>query len=549
MTKSKNPKFWIEKPCVICATDFWSLIKRNQKTCSAKCAGKYVANNPNRIAKIKKSKKEKYGSSSYVNADKTKKTCLIKYGVDNPSKSVTIIDKIKSSNKKKYGVDWSFQSEKVKSKIKKTNIKNHGVEHVSQRADVKSRVKSTFINKYGVDNAFQSNEIKRKIEKTYIEKYNVKHSSQINAVKEIKHLKWKESFYNYLTTNHKLNQTCEPLFTKQEYVNSNRSNLYKFRCKQCNSVFDDHIDGGHVPRCLTCSPLQAGYSKSEQDVQDYVAEIYNGEILYNTRSILPSGLELDIYIPEKKLAIEYNGLYWHSEIAGKDKKYHLNKTIECEKNNIHLIHIFEDEWKHKNEIIKQKIKSKLIFDKKIGGRCLTIKAICSSDKNRFLEKYHIQGKDNSSVIYGAFYNKELVAVCTFAKPRVALGNKNSKWNNEYELVRYATSMPIIGAMNKFISVFRKEYMPKKIFSYADRRFSNIHKNIYRSSGFTLTRTTAPNYWYFENGRDVRWHRYNFRKNILSTKLNEYNSALTEWNNMINNNYNRIWDCGNLRFEI
>jgi hypothetical protein len=544
----KNPKFWTEKKCAVCNIDFWSLIKRNQKTCSAKCSGIFVANLPGRIDKIKNTKLEKYGSASYVNTEKAKLTCIKKYGVDNPSKDIKVLEKIKQSNQEKYGVDWVFQSTDVKRKIRKNNLKKYGVEYNQQRDDVRKKTKQTFIKKYGVENPFCSTEIKHKIENTYIEKYNVKHPSQIDVVKHIKNIKWKESFYNYLISNHKLNAVCEPMFSKEEYVNTDRENVYKFKCKKCNNIFSDHIDGGHLPRCLSCFPYQAGYSKSEQSLQDYIAEIYNGPIVFNSRRILPSGLELDIFLPDKNLAIEYNGLYWHSELAGKNKQYHLNKTVECEQNNIHLIQIFEDEWKYKRNIIEEKIKSKIVPSKKIGARQLIIKNISHIEKNKFLESNHIQGKDVSSIYYGGYFNEELVAVCSFSKPRIALGNKSCN-NNDYELVRYATSRPLVGALSKFISKFKKDYLPNKIYSYADRRFSYIHKNIYISSGFKMVGCSAPNYWYFENGRDIRSHRYNFRKNVLKDKLKIYDENETEWENMTNNNYNRIFDCGNLRFEI
>ena len=124
---NKDTRFWVEKDCLICQTKFWSRIKHNQKTCSAKCSGIYVAQNPNRIAKIKNTKLKKYGNESYVNPEKAKLTCVKKYGVDNASKSQAVIDKIKKSNQENFGTDWAFQSEMVKEKIKQYNIENYGV--------------------------------------------------------------------------------------------------------------------------------------------------------------------------------------------------------------------------------------------------------------------------------------------------------------------------------------------------------------------------------------------------------------------------------------
>lgn len=547
---SKNPKFWQEQPCAICNAVFWSLKKRNQKTCSAKCSGIYVARNPQRVSKIKKTKLLKYGNEAYVNPEKAKKTCLEKYGVDNVSKSHDVIEKIKAANQEKYGVDWTFQSEEVKSNIRESNLVNFGVEHVSQRKDVAEKKKKTFTKTLGVDNPFKSEKIRKKILQTNLAKYGTEYPTQSDPVKQKVHDYWKESSYDSFIQNHKLNSSYIPLFTKDEYVNTDRTNLYKFQCKSCMSIFEDHIDGGHLPRCIKCNPFDStGTSSSENEVFDFVKSIFTGgEILQNSRNILPSGSELDIYIPSKKLAIEFNGLYWHSALAGKDHSYHLKKTEECESLGIHLIHIFEDEWKNKQELIKDKIRSKLITSKRIGARLLEVRKISAAEKNTFLEKYHIQGKDKSSIFYGGFYKNSLVSVITFGKQRIALGSRKAD-ADVYELIRYATSTPVVGAMQKMIKVFRLEYSPKKLISYADRRFTNKNSNIYDSIGMKLVSVSPPNYWYFKNGYYTRYHRFGFRKQVLASRLSNFDSNLTEWGNMQRDGYNKIWDCGNLKYEL
>ncbi len=549
METTKNTKFWHEQKCAICETSFWSLIKRNQKTCSAKCSGIYVAKNPNRVAKIKQTKLEKYGSETYVNSDKAKKTCLSRYGVDNVSKSNEIREKIKKSNQEKYGVDWSFQSGEIKDKIKEKNLTTFGVEHVSQRPDVKNKKVDTYMRTLGVENPFQSDVIKNKIKKQNLIKYGVEHHSQSKVTKEKIRNKWKCQHFDDFLANHKLNNVCVPLFSKDEYINTDREHIYKFSCKVCGNVFEDHIDGGHLPRCVSCFPLQlVGESQVEKEILEFVKSITTDEVLENSREVLPSKQELDMYIPSKKLAIEFDGLYWHSDLAGKPKNYHLSKTNECESIGIHLIHIFEDEWKNKRSIVEEKIKSKLISTKRVGARQLNVRAISAKEKSEFLTKHHIQGDAVSSINYGAFYNETLVAVITFAKERIALGKKK-QLNGVYELVRYATSIPIVGAIEKMIKVFRLEHTPTKLISYADRRFTSVNNNIYKSIGMTLTSISKPNYWYFNNGYYNRHHRFGYRKQVLSKRLKDFDPMLSEWQNMKNNGFNRIWDCGNLRYEM
>ena len=250
------------------------------------------------------------------------------------------------------------------------------------------------------------------------------------------------------------------------------------------------------------------------------------------------------YIPNKKLAIEYNGLYWHSELNNTNKNYHLNKTKLCENKDIRLIHIFEDEWNNKQQIVKNRLKYilKLIPYKIFARKCI-IKEINSQLKDKFLNKYHIQGTDKSNIRLGAFYKNRLVAVMTFGKRRIALGSKNK--NNFYELIRFCTisNFNIIGIAGKLLKYFKNKYKPKNIISYADRRWSQ--GNLYKQLGFKLDHISPPNYWYIKNG--IRIHRFNFRKNVLKDKLNIFDMELSEWENMKNNDYDRIWDCGNYVF--
>ena len=134
-------------------------------------------------------------------------------------------------------------------------------------------------------------------------------------------------------------------------------------------------------------------------------------------------------------------------------------------NGYKLIHIFEHEWINKQTIIKSKLKALFnVEQERIYARKCIIKEISNKEKNEFLNQFHIQGEDKSKVKLGLFYEEELVAVITFGKPRF---NKNY----EYELIRYATSKHVIGGATKLLKYFERNYKPKSIITYADRRFS------------------------------------------------------------------------------
>lgn len=323
-------------------------------------------------------------------------------------------------------------------------------------------------------------------------------------------------------------------------------------CKKCNTEIYTllnniiHPDNG-FHYCAVCNK-STGISKKEDEILDTVKSITNKEIIQNNRSILKNGLELDIYIPDLKLGIEFDGLYWHNE-EFKGKDYHLEKTIAAEKENIHLIHIFEDEWRFKKDIVISKLKTLLNENtEKIYARKCIVKEISVKEKTEFLEKYHIQGSDKSQFQYGLFYNNELVSVMTFAKLRSALGNKK-KIDGTYELSRFASSKNVIGGFSKLLKfVVSKHEEIKSIITYADRRWSYINKNVYKTNGFSLKQISKPSYWYY-NGSLKRYHRYNFRKNVLKEKFPDlYDPNLTEHQIMDKTPYKRIWDCGNLVYE-
>ena len=545
----KNPKFWETKPCAVCGNPFESLIKRQQKTCCAKCSGVYVARQSDRVAKIKQTKLDRYGSSTYVNPDKAKQTCLKRYGVDNASKSMEIIAKIKSATKEKYGVDSFFQTDEFKRKAVECHKKNFGVEFTSQRPDVKEKKRNIFMERYGVENPLQAEEVRAKIKADCIEKYGVDHSSKREDVRDKMRKTSCSLTFSGVVERLKSMSKCTPLFSVEEYHNTDVKNKYRFRCNQCGGEFLDHIDGGHLPRCVKCFPLSQ--SKAQTEIVAFIKSVAPTlEVMEDSRSVLPSGKEVDIYLPTLKLAIEYDSFYYHGEFsAGRGKRYHSDKTDEAESAGITLLHIFEDEWANKADVVKSVIKNKLIQNRYIGARKTLVKQIDHAMASVFLNAHHIQGSLAAKVYLGAFIGEELVGVMTFSNHRVALGEKGKSTNTEYEIIRFATSKSVYGLGSKMLRFFIDNFHPTKITTFLDLRYSSVKSNIYTKMGFTLVKKTAPNYWYFKIGYNKKFHRYSFRKSELKNKLEIFNPMLSETDNMKNNDYDRIWDCGNLRYEM
>jgi hypothetical protein len=288
-------------------------------------------------------------------------------------------------------------------------------------------------------------------------------------------------------------------------------------------------------------------SKEEIELLEYIQSIYHGTIQSNVKGIVPRN-EIDIVLPELSIGIEYNGLYWHSEKGGRMKDYHINKTTQCSSKRIHLIQIFSDEWLNKKDIVKAKLQSILkVTSKKntIYARKCYVKEISPKQKNDFLNAYHIQGEDRSTIKLGLFYMDELVAVMTFSPPRISLGA--SYVPNTYELSRYASSYNIIGGASKLIKHFISLHQPTQIYSYSDNRWTNPNKNMYLTIGFTKTGSSSPGYFYTKNYLD-RIHRYNFTKYHLK-KMGADVTNKTERQIMEEMGYTRIWDCGSTKYVL
>jgi len=423
--------------------------------------------------------------------------------------------------------------------------KNHWP-HEKHSDEVKQKIKintkKSIMNKFGVDNVFKLYEIKEKSKKTKLERYgNDKYNNaKKNAATQL------DKFYNKLFDSDRLHKEYTPLFLFNKYKGVIGNRKYKFKHNTCRYEFEYTLDNGKLPRCPNCYPFNAA-SKYEQEIYDFLRELLPNEIiLRNDRNVLDKIYELDLYLPNKKFAIEHDGLYPHSELGGhKGKKYHLGKTKFCYLKDVRLIHIFEDEWRNKNNIVKRIIKNALnITDGSLYARNCIIKNILETEKNEFLNKYHIQGPDKSSIKLGAFYNNEMVAVMTFGINRIFMGSKGIDGN--YELYRFATKCKITGVASKLLTHFIRNYNPNKIITYSDRRYFN--GNTYEKIGFKFDGITQPNYWYMKK-YDVREYRFNYMKSKLKTKLKIYDENLTEWENMQLNGYDRIWDCGSSKYEM
>ena len=424
------------------------------------------------------------------------------------NKNKDLIKKTKETFIKKYGVESYTETEDFKEK-QKNFLKNE-----KKKKERHEKIKKTLLQKYGVDNPMKIDDFKEKANQTFKKNYlKKKNLYLINLEKDF------EKGFNYIKE--KYNWKTD--WTVRKWLK--KFNIKDF-CK----------------------------SKIEEDLKNFIKTIYSGEIIENSRKIIKPK-ELDIYIPEKNLAIEFDGLYWHSEglnnYKNDIKNYHLEKTKACEEKNINLLHIFENEWL---DPIKQDI-WKSIISYKLGNvkqryfaRKLEFKEIDNKEAREFLELNHIQGNVSSKIKLGLYNKDKLISLMTFSKPRF---NKNY----EYELIRFASLKysSCVGCAQKLLKYFLKTYQPKNIISYANRRFASSLSNVYQKLGFRFLRETESNYYYFSlKDPMMLYHRSHFQKyklkNYKETK-DQFDSSLTESKIMFNSGYRRIYDSGNLVYHL
>ena len=412
-----------------------------------------------------------------------------------------------------------------------------------------NKSKQVLYEKYGEDSLFKLDEFKKNRDKLFIEKYGVKSPMYLqefvdklkNTIK-IKHL---DKLLPKLDE-----QNLKLLDDYKQNKNGNTSQSYTFECTKCENIFSSTLLGsGKIPICRKCYPITKN-SNLEQKIKDFL-NTNNIKHIDADRKIL-NGKEIDIFLPDFNLGIEVNGNYFHSEISGeKTKLYHIDKTILSNDKNINLIQFYEDEIMLKTDIVLSKLSSKLNLNSKIYGRKCKVQEITKKQSMVFLNENHLQGYTIDKFRYGLFFEGELVSVITFGKKRKSLGSKDVN-SNEYELIRFCNKKftTIVGGFSKLLKYFIDNINPHKIETFADIRWSGINPNntVYHKNGFQYTSKTPPNYWYIKTDKYLnRHHRFVFRKDVLVKE--GYDKNMTEWEIMKLKGYDRIWDCGSLKFEL
>lgn len=278
-------------------------------------------------------------------------------------------------------------------------------------------------------------------------------------------------------------------------------------------------------------------SQAERDLADWI-ESLGVSISRNDRKVLDN-FEVDIFIPEKNLGIEVNGLRYHSEWY-REKDYHEKKWLEAKSKGIKLLQFTDRELKKQKDIVLSMIKASLGLNEKIPARKCLKSIVPKQEAEEFFEANHIQGYSPAYPTFGLRYQEEWVFMVSFGKPRFDK-------KHDYEIVRMASKrgVTVVGGFSKILKLFREVYPGKSIMSYVDPMKADGHSLL--AVGFVEDSRSRPGYFWTDGDEVIS--RFKAQRKQLEKWLPSFDPEKTEVQNMKEAGFARYWDCGQMKFVL
>ena len=447
-------------------------------------------------------------------------------------------EKIKTSMIEKYGVDNAMKVDAFKQKQQCTTEIRYGVPNISLSPSVINEKEERYQQLHGVTNPRKNPTIKARIRQTLKERYNTDNYLKIIDKKKLNQLLFqRDNPSQRHITIESLTHLNDPQWLYDQHIVLQRTvtdiaqELGVFCSTVCYKIAQHNIE-----------IQQHNTSQPQRDIIKMIQGLCPSEqILINDRSVIEP-YELDILLPNKHVAIEYCGLYWHCDAHNRiTKDYHYKKFAMCEKKGIQLLTVFEDEWLFNREKVSKMIAHKLgcLVQRSVNARDTFVDPIDFCEWKAFFDDTHIQSappKVGIHEVYGLReQNGTLVACCAVMKR-----------NKEYEIVRYSTNANVRGGFSKLLSYIKQHLPPTStLVTFADLRHSN--GKMYTNVGFTLTSRLPPDYSYVEGFRRV--HKSKYRHKYLQGKLEHYDPNVSENDNTKRNKVFKIFNCGLYKFEL
>lgn len=466
-----------------------------------------------------------------------KATCLERYGVSSPMKAQQFKDKMKTNLVEKYGVDSFSKTSEFKDKFKETCNTKFGVDNPAKLDSVKQKMKATSFTRYGAEYALQNKEVLDKRSATNIEKFGGNSPMNCEIVKATHRQSMLEKCgvenNKHLLLSESAKTALDNAALLEEWIGTkSATEIAKNLSVDVTTVIN------YLKRHGIHDKLHRHSSSFMESVlADFLTE-HNIAFEQNNRKII-APQELDFYIPAANLAIELCGVYWHSESNGKDKTYHYNKWKRCRDKGITLLTYFDDEFNRSLNVIKSKILYELGLSTaiRIGARQVTLGTPSNDDEVKLLNENHIQQHLKSRQFkIGAYYDGKLIGLMCASQRKADL-----------EITRYVTDVNYLcnGLFSKLLSHLIKDLNFKgNVTSFSD----NCHGygKLYQNNGFSVDSEVKPAYYYTYSGRP-RENRQSYMKSKIAAKFDVDVSAKTEEQLMKDQGYDRVWDCGKIKW--
>jgi len=481
------------------------------------CGNKHskIKQNPNRIRKY----------DSYVFCDYCSQDCSRKSKEAREKGFQTIVYR--------YG-NHNMRTEKGRKEYEESLMKKYGTTNIMKLPYIAEKSLKTADGKWRVC----TEDFKEKQKITWSANYEKGHPMRDSVVLENRRKKTLEKYgVENHTQKHMSEETIRILSSKEEL--EFLYNKYKDMGEVAKVL---GIHRSSVQRSLSqfgSTIVPVFESKGEREIISFLDELgvsYERHYRFDPEDKRKS---VDIYIESCKLAIEYNGVYYHSMAVKDDKGYHQNKSLRLIELGILPLHIWEDDWNNpiKKEILKNKIKAKLgLSQDRVYARKCEVAFIDYHIAHDFLDNHHIQGKTTATYWIGLFSEGTLVSCC---------GIKKLNEDGKFDLVRYATSKSVVGGLSKILKFFERNIPFKEIITYAHLDYSK--GDLYEKTGFTKVSITPPGMWYVI--KEKRQRREKFMKHKLNDIFDDFDPSLTERENMEKHGYYQIFDSGSIKYKL
>lgn len=456
-------------------------------------------------------------------AEVRKSTNRARYGGDSPFADPSIAAAREATNMERYGTANPFAAEEVKERIRQSNLERYGVDNPGKSSEVAERRKLTNLERYGVEYAVAAPEVRARIRATAMKRHGVPARFLAADVLEANVKKYGHP-----------NPRGGNIPAESQRILASRNSLAEF----IGSSGVKTVKG--LAELLTCSYTTAELrlkkyglwdnldhftSRPEEELSDLVRSW--GFDVVKDRKVLGGRREIDVYVPERKFGIEFNGWYWHSE-KFKERGYHREKTLAAEAAGVELYHVFEWEWADpaRRARVVEQLRHRLVpAERRVMARKCVVREVSAEMKRDFLRANHVQGNDRAPVRLGLFEGDELVALMTFTRPRFSR-------KYEWEMSRFCSlaGVSVPGGASKLFTAFVRGWSPSSVVSYAD--LAKTTGAVYPRLGFRLSHVSDPNY-VWTDGEQVLT-RY-------QTQMKGERQVMSE------RGFVRVFDCGNRVF--